>query len=59
VGRAVLDDVDRDGHLDLVLRFETDATGIECGDSTANLIAHTVGGVAIIGHDTFDTVRCR
>ena len=28
-------------------------------DSTANLIAHTVGGVAIIGHDTFDTVRCR
>src|SRR5262249_18722740 len=35
--RAALEDVNGDGHLDLILHFSTQATEIRCGDASASL----------------------
>ena len=53
-----LDDVDRDGDLDLVLQFNTEDTGIVCGDTEATLTGETVDGVSLIGTDAVQTVGC-
>ncbi len=51
-------DVNRDGHTDLVVAFETRHTGIKCGDTAAPLTAETYGGVAVHGTDFLQT-RCK
>ena len=53
-----LEDVDGDADLDLLLHFRTQATGIQCGDTSATLTAETFGGDPVTGTDTIVTVGC-
>jgi hypothetical protein len=57
-GRGHTEDVDGDGDDDLLLHFRTQATGIQCGDSSASLIGQTGGGQAVQGTDSIVTVGC-
>jgi len=52
-------DVDADGDSDLVLLFNIQKTGIACGDTSASLTGETVGGEAIEGSDSIQTIGCR
>jgi hypothetical protein len=58
-GRGQIEDVDRDGDLDLVLHFRTQETGIQCGDREAALTGTTFGGHLIEGSDSVRTVGCK
>jgi hypothetical protein len=55
---SALEDVDGDGDADLILHFNTQATGIQCGDISASLTGETFGGQAIVGSDSIKTVGC-
>jgi Concanavalin A-like lectin/glucanases superfamily len=44
---------------DLILHFETDETGIKCGDTSAALTGQTWDGQAIQGSDSIQTVGCK
>lgn len=57
-GKGHIEDVDEDGDLDLVLHFNTQETGIACGDTEAHLTGETFDGQAIEGFDSINTVRC-
>jgi hypothetical protein len=57
-GTGHLQDVDGDGDVDLLLHFETPATGIACGDTSASLTGQTVTSLPIIGSVTIVTVGC-
>jgi hypothetical protein len=50
-GKGHLEDVDGDGDLDLVLHFDTTATGIDRGDTQACLTGKTFDGTPIQGCD--------
>jgi hypothetical protein len=52
------EDVDNDGDVDLVLHFQTQETGIACGDTEASLSGETLDGTPIEGSDTIVTVGC-
>jgi hypothetical protein len=52
-------DVNKDGEPDLVLHFRTQATGIQCGDTSASLMGETFDGDPIQGSDTIETVGCK
>jgi hypothetical protein len=54
-GEGHIDDVDDDGDLDVVLHFNTQETGIECGDVEAWLTGETFDGQAIEGFDSVST----
>ncbi len=56
--KAHLSDVDGDGDTDLLLHFETQSTGIVCGDTEAELNGETYGGVPITGSDAVKTAGC-
>jgi hypothetical protein len=53
-----IEDVNHDGEPDLVLHFETQATGIQCGDTSASLTGETFEGDPIQGSDAIQTVGC-
>ncbi|MFN2398851.1 MAG: hypothetical protein ABR543_09480 [Gemmatimonadaceae bacterium] len=53
--RGHVDDVDRDGDLDMVLHFATQATGIALGDTQACLTGQTTAGVPFKGCDSILT----
>jgi hypothetical protein len=53
-----LEDVNLDGFMDLMLHFETQDTGIVCGDTEATLSGQTLGDQFFEGTDTFETVGC-
>jgi hypothetical protein len=52
-------DVDEDGDLDLLLHFNTQETGIVCGDIEATLTGELFSGEPITGTDAINTVPCR
>lgn len=54
-----LEDVDDDGDWDLALKFNTQETGIACGDTEASLTGQTIDGVQITGVDSIKTVGCK
>jgi hypothetical protein len=52
------EDVDGDGAMDQILHFETQETGIVCGDTTVRLTGRTFHGHFIQGSDQIVTVAC-
>jgi len=54
-----LEDVNGDGDTDLILQFNTQATGIVCGETSASLTGQTFGGQAVEGSDSIRTVPCK
>jgi hypothetical protein len=52
-------DVDGDGRIDQILRFEIQDTGIECGDTSGTLTGETVSGTSIIGSGPIKTTQCK
>jgi hypothetical protein len=58
-GRGHIEDANKDGRLDLVLHFNTQDTGIQCGDSSASLTGQTFSGQEIEGTDAITTVGCK
>lgn len=56
--QVVFQDVDHDGDDDMVLHFETDETGIECGDTEATLEGKTEAGDKFSASDSVLTVGC-
>lgn len=54
-----LQDVDLDGHMDLVSHYRIRRAGISCGDESATLTGETISGRAFEGSDTIHTVGCR
>lgn len=57
--QSALQDVDRDGDLDRILHFSTQATSIVCGNTSASLTGETFGGTAIEGSDSIKTEGCK
>src|SRR5262249_58648050 len=57
--RVRLTDIDGDGLLDMVLRFQIQDTGIKCGDTSAFLAGQTSGGQSFIGSSPLTTVQCK
>jgi hypothetical protein len=55
-GQGHLEDIDGDGDDDLVLHFNTQDTGIQCGHTSASLTGETIDGDAIQGSDAIITV---
>jgi hypothetical protein len=53
-----LRDVEADGDTDLVLRFEIQDTGIQCGQTSASLTGATSTGLPFTGSNFIKTVRC-
>jgi hypothetical protein len=56
---SALADADGDGDIDMILHFNTHATGIVCGDTSASLAGKTFGGQAVKGSDSIRTVGCK
>ena len=57
--QSALEDIDGDGDTDMILHFNTQATGIQCGDSSASLTGETFSGQAIEGSDSINTAGCK
>jgi hypothetical protein len=57
--QSALEDVDGDGDTDMILHFNTQGTGIACGDTSASLTGETFGGQMIKGSDLINTVGCK
>ncbi len=53
-----VEDVNGDGFVDMVFHFNTQETGIQCGDMEATLTGETFGGQPITGTDAINTVGC-
>jgi hypothetical protein len=52
-------DVNGDGHIDQILSFAIQDTGIECGDISATLTAEIYSGPTIIGSSPITTTQCK
>jgi len=57
--RPRLEDVDRDGDLDLIVFFMAEDTAILCGDEQVHLRAGTFAGQLLHGSSAIETVGCR
>ena len=57
--QSALKDVDGDGDTDMILYFDTQATGIQCGDTSASLTGKTFSGQMIQGSDSINTAGCK
>jgi hypothetical protein len=55
---VALRDVNKDGHPDMVVRFQIQNTGISCGNTSATLTGQISGGASIIGSSPIRTVQC-
>ena len=56
---AALQDVDKDGDRDLILHFNTQETGILCGDVSTSLTGETFDGQEIEASDSIKTAGCK
>ena len=54
-----LQDVNLDGHMDLVSHYRIRSTAISCGDESATLTGETINGRSFEGSDSIRTVGCR
>ncbi len=54
-----LKDVNGDGKRDMILLFNTEETGIKCGETSASLRGKTFGGQEISGSDSIHIVGCK
>ena len=54
-----LQDVDRDGDIDLLLLFDVTETGIDLGDTRACMIGRTLGNVGVYGCENVSTITPR
>lgn len=54
-----LEDVDGDGDIDMILHFNTQDTGIQCGHTSATLTGQIFDGQTIHGTDSIETVGCK
>ena len=54
-----VEDVNRDDFFDMVFHFNTQGTGIACGDTEATLSGETFGGEAFNGTDSVKTAGCQ
>jgi hypothetical protein len=52
-------DINGDGRADVVLQFQTKASGIQCGSNTASLHGKTFSGDSFEGSGSFRTVGCK
>jgi hypothetical protein len=59
VKRHWVQDLNRDGLSDFLMRFKVRETGIECGDTEATLTGDTFSGQRITGMDSIATVGCK
>jgi len=59
IGGGHVEDADADGDLDLVLHFNTQETGIACGDLSATLTGETFDGQKFEGSDAVKTAGCK
>lgn len=57
--QSALEDIDGDGDTDMIFHFNTQDTGIACGDTVASLTGKTFAGQAIKGSDSIKTVECK
>lgn len=57
--KSSMQDVNGDGLLDMVLQFNTQRTGIACGQTSATLTGQTLAGIPIEGSDSIKTVPCK
>jgi probable HAF family extracellular repeat protein len=57
--QVAVEDVNGDGRPDLLLDFNTQDTGIQCGETSAFLTGKTFSGQAIQGSDSIVTVGCQ
>jgi hypothetical protein len=57
--QVAVEDVNDDGRPDLLLDFNTQDTGIQCGVTSASLIGQTFNGQVIEGSDSIQTVGCQ
>ena len=58
-GKGHIEDADGDGNDDLVLHFNTQETGIQCGDTSASLTGQTFSGQEIEGTNAIITKDCK
>ncbi len=54
-----VEDVNNDGIFDMLFHFNTQDTGIACGDFRATLSGATFGGDAFTGTDSAKTAGCK
>jgi hypothetical protein len=57
--RSAQEDVNVDGHLDLVLHFKTAETSLSCGDTLVRVSARLVDDQSIQGSDAIVTTGCK
>lgn len=57
--RGHIEDANGDGNPDMVLHFNTQKTGIKCGDTSASLTGKALDGQDIEGSDSIQTVGCK
>lgn len=58
-GRSHIEDVNGDRKFDLILHFNMQETGIQCGDTSVFLTGETFGGQPITGFDLIRTLGCK
>ena len=58
-GRGHVEDANGDGKLDMVLHFNTQQTGVVCGQTSVGLTGKTTSGQDIEGSDSIQTAGCR
>jgi hypothetical protein len=56
--KSAEEDVDGDGDTDLILHFNTQQSGIQCGHTSASLTGATFSGQKIEGSDSIKTAGC-